>query len=90
MSLGLENELKTMIVSELKIEDVTPAQIEDSAPLFGEGLGLDSLDAVELVVSLQKYYDIEIKNIEEARDAFASIKSLADYVRLHRDGEVVK
>lgn len=90
MILGLENELKTMIVSELKIEDVTPAQIENSAPLFGEGLGLDSLDAVELVVSLQKHYDIEIKNIEEARDAFASIKSLADYVRLYRDGEVVK
>jgi len=73
-----------MLVAELKLEDVDPAAINDEDPLFGEGLGLDSLDAVELVVLLQKHYQIEIKDMDEGRKAFASIKSLADFVRSHR------
>ena len=79
--MGLEHELKSMIISELKIEDLTPEDVKDSDPLFGEGLGLDSLDAVELVLLLQKHYKIEIKDMEEARLAFASVQSLADYIR---------
>jgi acyl carrier protein len=82
--LALEAELKSMLVSELKLEDVDPASIRDEDPLFGEGLGLDSLDAVELVVLLQKHYQIEIKDMDEGRKAFASIQSLADFVRSHR------
>jgi len=82
--LPLEAELKSMLVAELKLEDVDPAAINDEDPLFGEGLGLDSLDAVELVVLLQKHYQIEIKDMDEGRKAFASIKSLADFVRSHR------
>ncbi len=86
-TLSLENELKAMIVKELKLDDVDPEQIKDDDPLFGEGLGLDSLDAVELVVLLQKHYDVEVKDMVEGREAFESIKSLANYVRSHRDEE---
>lgn len=80
-TLSLEHDIKSMIITELKLEDVQPDQIQDTDPLFGEGLGLDSLDAVELVLLLQKHYKIEIKDMEEARDAFASIRALADYIR---------
>lgn len=79
--MSLETELKEMIVSGLKLEDVTAADIDDDAPLFGEGLGLDSLDAVELVVLLKKRYGVEIKDMDEAKAAFASITTLAARVR---------
>ena len=83
--MSLENELKEMLVRELKLEDVDPAELADDDPLFGEGLGLDSLDAVELVVLLQKHYGVEIKDMEEGRAALQSIHSLADYIRAHQE-----
>ena len=73
--MSLENELKELIIKDLKLVDITVDDIKDEDPLFGEGLGLDSLDAVELVVILQKNYQIESKEV------FTSIKTLADYVR---------
>ncbi|OGW56867.1 MAG: acyl carrier protein [Nitrospirae bacterium RIFCSPLOW2_12_42_9] len=79
--MRLEDELKSLIITELKLVDVKPEDLKDNDPLFGEGLGLDSLDAVELVVLLQKHYRIETKNLEQSREAFSSVKSLADYVR---------
>jgi acyl carrier protein len=79
--MNLNYKLKEMIIEELQLEDLTPEEIEDDAPLFGEGLCLDSLDAVELVVQLQVYFGVEIKNIEEARPALQSINTLADFVR---------
>lgn len=78
--MELKQKLKQMIIEELQIEDVTPEEIDDDAPLFGEGLGLDSLDAVELVVQLQVHFGVEIKNIEEGRPALQSINTLADFV----------
>jgi len=59
-------------------------QIEDEAPLFGAGLGLDSIDALELVVMLEKNYGIVIKDIEEGRPAFRSVRTLADFIEARR------
>jgi acyl carrier protein len=79
--LALEDDLKRLIIEELKIEDIKPEDIDSSAPLFGDGLGLDSLDAVELVVILKKTYKINLEDIEKAREAFASIDTLAAFIR---------
>jgi acyl carrier protein len=74
-------ELKSRIVETLKLQDINPAQIEEDAPLFGAGLGLDSIDALELVVMLEKHYGIVVKDIEEGRPAFASVRTLAEFIR---------
>jgi len=73
-------ELKTKIIASLRLQDITPDQIQDDAPLFGEGLGLDSIDALELVVMLEKDYGIVIKDIEEGRPAFRSVRTLAEFI----------
>lgn len=72
--------LKRIIIEHLNLEGMTPDMIEDQAPLFGEGLGLDSVDALELVVALEKEYGIRIDNPESTRDAFTSVATLAAYV----------
>ncbi len=81
--MRLEDELKQLIIDELKLEDVEAAEIADEDMLFGEGLGLDSLDAVELVVILKKKYGVDLEDMDEAREAFTSVKTLADYIREH-------
>lgn len=73
-------ELKTKIIESLRLQDVTSEQIDDDAPLFGTGLGLDSIDALELVVMLEKHYGIVIKDIEEGRPAFRSVRTLAEFI----------
>jgi len=77
-------ELKSQIIAALNLQDVTPEKIDDEAPLFGAGLGLDSIDALELVVMLEKNYGIVIKDIEEGRPAFRSVRTLADFVDARR------
>ena len=79
--MELNKKLKEMIIEELQIEDITPDEIDDDMPLFGDGLGLDSLDAVELVVQLQVYFGVEIKNIEEGRPALKSINTLTQFIK---------
>ena len=72
--------LKERLIAELQLEDVRPEDINDTAPLFREGLGLDSLDAVELVVLVKRNFGITMQDAEEARRVFASVAVLADYI----------
>lgn len=78
--------LKKMIIKELHLEDLTPEDIDEDAPLFGEGVGLDSLDAVELVVQIQRHYGVEIRDMEEGRQAFQNINTLAEYIETEQKG----
>ena len=77
----MESALKVAIIDGLRLEDVTVEDIDSSAPLFGDsGLMLDSLDAVELVVVVEKHFGVAIADAEEARRAFTSVSGLADFI----------
>jgi acyl carrier protein len=78
--MTVKERLKKIIIEELNLEDISPEDIEDDAPLFGEGLGLDSLDAVEVVVLLEKHFGVEVKSLDEGREAFGSINALTAYI----------
>ena len=80
----LIEELKRKIVAALKLQDVRPETIDADAPLFGEGLGLDSIDALELVVMLEKDYGIVIQGPGFNRNDWASVRALAEFVRKNR------
>lgn len=80
----LKEKLKAQVIQFLNLTDLTPADIEDSTPFFGEGLGLDSIDSLELIVLLKREYGITIKDPKEGRKAFSDIASLAEYVEKHR------
>lgn len=72
--------LKKQIIAVLNLEDITPADIKTDAPLFGEGLGLDSIDALELIVLLEKNYGIKIEDPNDGKTIFYSVKALAEYI----------
>jgi len=83
----LELEVKTLIVDALKLEGIEPAEIDSTEPLFVEGLGLDSIDALELGVALRKAYGIKIESVsDDVKAHFASVRSLAAFIRSQRVG----
>ena len=82
---SLELEIKHLIISSLSLEDVAPDDIDAAAPLFGEGLGLDSIDALELGLALQKRYGVTLSSdSQETRQHFASVQALAGFVATKR------
>ncbi|MCB0697187.1 MAG: acyl carrier protein [Chitinophagaceae bacterium] len=80
----LKNTLKQQIIESLNLEGMTPADIDDNAPLFGEGLGLDSIDSLELMVLLERNYGIKIEDAREGRKVLESVASMAAYIQEHR------
>ncbi len=81
---SLTDELKGKIIKALNLDKVTPSDIKQDEPLFGAGLGLDSLDALDLVSMLERDYGILIQDMESARQVFASYGTLEDYVQRNR------
>ena len=72
--------IKRLIVSSLNLDGMRPEMIDDHAPLFGDGLGLDSVDALELVVALEKEFGIKIKSQEIGREVFSSVSTLSQFI----------
>lgn len=79
-NMDLKRKLKELLIERLKFEDMTPEDIGDDEPLFAGGLGLDSIDALEIVVMLESEFGIKVKNETAARENFKSIASLAAFV----------
>jgi acyl carrier protein len=77
----LHDRVKKMIVEELKLEDMTPADIADDAPLFGAGLGLDSIDALALAVGIDKTFGVKIKDEKVGAEAFASVNAMVEFLQ---------
>ncbi|MBX2951351.1 MAG: acyl carrier protein [Leadbetterella sp.] len=80
----LKLEIKEKIIAALNLEDVTAADIKDDDALFGDGLGLDSIDALELIVMLDKDYGIKLSDPKEGRNIFRSVETMAAYIAEHR------
>jgi acyl carrier protein len=76
--------LKKEVIEQLNLEDTTPEDINPDSPLFGEGLGLDSIDALELIVLLEKNYGIKIEDPKDGKKIFFSIRSMAEYITEHK------
>ena len=81
---ALINELKMRIIEALKLVDLKPEDIDADAPLFGEGLGLDSIDALELMLLLEKNYGIKLKNPAEGKEVFKSVRTMAEYIKANQ------
>jgi acyl carrier protein len=81
---NLKLELKEKIIEQLNLEDIAVEEIANDDPLFGEGLGLDSIDALELIVMLDKDYGIKLADPKQGRTIFESIDSMAAYIEEHR------
>ena len=80
----LKENLKKQIIEQLNLEDVNPQDIQDDAALFGDGLGLDSIDALEFIVLLDEQYGIKIENPEKGKEIFHSVNSLAAYIEANQ------
>lgn len=84
MSDVLLVKVKKMIIDALRIEGMTPEEIDSDAPLFGEGLGLDSIDALQLVVAMEKEFGVVVPDAATGSKVFASARAMADYIAEHR------
>lgn len=84
MNEELIEQLKLQIIEALNLEGMTPADIDDNAPLFGDGLGLDSIDVLELIVLIEKNYGIRLTSPAEGKQVFQSVVVMADYVAKNR------
>ena len=85
--MELEEQIKQIIITSLELEDISPEDIEDEEPLFNEGLGLDSIDALELGMALKRQFNLTLsKDKEENRKYFYSVKTIADFVRTQQNG----
>ena len=82
----LKQRLKVLLIEGLKLENMQPQDIDDGAPIFVEGLGLDSIDALELVVLVEEQFGVSIPDEEVGKSAFASIDALADFVLANQGG----
>lgn len=80
----LIEQLKAQIIEALNFEDMTPADIDPDAPLFGEGLGLDSIDALELIMLMDREYGIKLADPKQGKVIFASIRKMAEYIQANR------
>jgi len=80
----LKEKLKKQIIQFLNLTDLTPADIKDDEPLFGDGLGLDSIDSLELIVLLKREYGITIKDPREGRKVLVDVNSMAAYIEEHQ------
>lgn len=76
--------LKKEIIEVLNLEDIQPEDIQNDVPLFGEGLGLDSIDALELIVLMEKNYGIKLKDPAQGKEIFKSINVMAEYIKNNR------
>jgi acyl carrier protein len=79
-------DLKKQIIAQLNLQDMKPEDIDDDQPLFVEGLGLDSIDALELIVLLQQEYKIKLSNADEGPKVFRSVRTMAEYITAHQPG----
>ncbi|MDR1171387.1 MAG: phosphopantetheine-binding protein [Bacteroidales bacterium] len=84
MNDQLIHTLKQQLIEALNLEDMTPDDIETDIPLFGAGLGLDSIDALEIILLLEKHYGIRIENPSEGKNIFYSVETIADYIEKHQ------
>ena len=82
----LHQEIKELIVDALQLQDVDPASITDTDALFGAGLNLDSIDALELATAIARKYDVKVSQDQETRDAFRSVRHLAEFITMKRAG----
>jgi len=81
---NLIEDLKVQIIETLKLSDIDPSDIDENAPLIGDGLGLDSIDTLELIVLMEKKYGVAVPDIKIGRDVFSSIKAMASYIEKNR------
>lgn len=78
---ALVEELKVKLIKQLKLEDIEPDEINASEPLFGDGLGLDSIDALELIVLMERDYGIKIESADKGREVFSTLTTMAEYIK---------